>query len=160
MSVRQPMMLRKPVGYNRAFLDSYRPNETCYLTKDLRAELLSQGHAVSSNEPAGTYARQLAGRLLIRLHDVNEPRWPGAREERVVTRSRVGRRGGLCGRCQRGLQGPQASVQRTAHGLVQRLPRGNIDAGEDFFDSRCRVADGWKAKGSAGAGQLVGLRQR
>lgn len=65
--VRQPLMLRKPVGYNRAFLDSYRPNETSYLAQDMREELLSQGQAVSSSEPAGTYARQLANRLLIDL---------------------------------------------------------------------------------------------
>jgi len=65
--VRQPLMLRKPVGYNLAFLDDYRPNESYYLTQDVRAELLSQGQAVSSNEPAGTYARQLANRLLIDL---------------------------------------------------------------------------------------------
>ena len=60
-------MLRTPVGYHRTFLDSYRPNETYYLSKDIRDELLSQGQAVSTNEPAGTYARQLANRLLIDL---------------------------------------------------------------------------------------------
>lgn len=65
--VRQPLMLRKPVGYNRAFLDEYRPNETYYLSQSIRDELLSQGQAVSSNEPAGTYARLLANRLLIDL---------------------------------------------------------------------------------------------
>lgn len=65
--VRQPLMLRKPVGYNRAFLDDYRPNETRYLSQAIRDELVSQGQAVSSNEPAGTYARQLAHRLLIDL---------------------------------------------------------------------------------------------
>ncbi len=65
--VRQPLVLRKPVGYNRAFLDGYRPNETHYLSQAIRDELLSQGQAVSSNEPAGTYARQLAHRLLIDL---------------------------------------------------------------------------------------------
>lgn len=65
--VRQPLMLRKPIGYNRAFLEDYRPNDTYYLTQEIRDELLSQGQAVSSNEPAGTYARQLAHRLLIDL---------------------------------------------------------------------------------------------
>lgn len=65
--VRQPLMLRKPVGYNQAFLDNYRPNETYYLNQSIRDELLSQGQAISSNEPAGTYARQLANRLLIDL---------------------------------------------------------------------------------------------
>lgn len=65
--VRKPVALRNPVGYNRAFLDDYRPNETYYLPQDIREELHSQGQAVSSNEPAGTYARQLANRLLIDL---------------------------------------------------------------------------------------------
>jgi hypothetical protein len=65
--VRQPLVLRQPVGYNRAFLDSYRPNETHYLDRSLRDELLSHGLAVSSQDPAGTYARQLAHRLLIDL---------------------------------------------------------------------------------------------
>ncbi|MDD2742288.1 MAG: Fic family protein [Rhodocyclaceae bacterium] len=65
--VRHPLMLRKPVGYNRAFLDDYRPNETWYLPQAVREELLLQGQAVATSEPAGTYARQLAGRLLIDL---------------------------------------------------------------------------------------------
>ena len=65
--VRQPLVLRQPVGYNRAFLDSYRPNETYYLDQSLREELHLQGQAVSRHEPAGTYARHLANRLLIDL---------------------------------------------------------------------------------------------
>lgn len=65
--VRQPLMLRQPVGYNRAFLDDYRPNETCYLPQAMREELRLQGQAVATSEPAGTYARQIAGRLLIDL---------------------------------------------------------------------------------------------
>lgn len=65
--VRQPLILRQPVGYNRAFLDDYRPNETWYLPPDIRDALLSHGHAVGAQEPAGTYARQLANRLLIDL---------------------------------------------------------------------------------------------
>lgn len=65
--VRQPLAMRQPVGYKRAFLDSYRPNETYYLDPSIREELLAQGLAVSSQEPAGTYARLLANRLLIDL---------------------------------------------------------------------------------------------
>ena len=60
-------MLHQPGGYNRAFLDSYRPNETYYLDQSLREELHLQVQAVSSQEPAGTYARHLANRLLIDL---------------------------------------------------------------------------------------------
>lgn len=33
----QPLNARKPVGYNRVFLDSYRPNETFYLSEEQRA---------------------------------------------------------------------------------------------------------------------------
>lgn len=65
--VHQPLMLRQPVGYNRAFLDEYRPNESCYLPQAVREGLLLQGQAVTTSEPAGTYARQIAGRLLIDL---------------------------------------------------------------------------------------------
>ena len=61
--VRQPLALRTPVGYKQDFLDRYRPNETYYLSQNTRNELHSQGRAVSSSEPAGTYARQLAHRL-------------------------------------------------------------------------------------------------
>lgn len=65
--VRQPLQKRSPVGYNHTFLDSYRPNESFYLPESVRAELLSQGQAISANEPAGTYARRIANRLLIDL---------------------------------------------------------------------------------------------
>lgn len=65
--VRKPLLFREPVGYNQAFLDDYRPNETYYLDQTTRENLLLQGQLVSSSEPAGTYARQLASRLLIDL---------------------------------------------------------------------------------------------
>jgi len=65
--VRQPLALRQPVGYRRAFLDGYRPNETWYLPQDVRDDLLAQGQAVATSEPAGTYARKIANRLLIDL---------------------------------------------------------------------------------------------
>jgi hypothetical protein len=55
------------VGYNRPFLDDYRPNASFYLSESIRAELLAHGQAVTSTEPAGTYARQIAHRLLIDL---------------------------------------------------------------------------------------------
>lgn len=65
--VSQPLQQRKPVGYNPAFLDNYRPNVTFYLPVSTRAELLAHGQAVNANQPAGTYARQIASRLLIDL---------------------------------------------------------------------------------------------
>ena len=65
--VRQPIALRTPVGYRRDFLDGYRPNVSFYLPAAIRAELLVHGQAVTTREPAGTYARQIAHRLLIDL---------------------------------------------------------------------------------------------
>ncbi len=65
--VRRPLMHRKPVGYNQAFLDGYRPNESYYLSSAIREELMAQGRVVGDGQPAGTYARQLANRLLIDL---------------------------------------------------------------------------------------------
>lgn len=65
--VRRPLVQRQPVGYHREFLDAYRPNVSHYLSQELRRSLLAQGQAVSAGQPAGTYARQLASRLLIDL---------------------------------------------------------------------------------------------
>ena len=36
--VRQPLQQRTPVGYQRAFLDSYRPNESFYLSRAIRVD--------------------------------------------------------------------------------------------------------------------------
>lgn len=66
-AVRQPITRRKPVGYDREFLDSYRPNVTTYLTAAERTHLRTVGASASFNQPAGTYARQILNRLLIDL---------------------------------------------------------------------------------------------
>jgi hypothetical protein len=66
--VRRPVAARAPVGYNRAFLDSYRPGETFYLAEAARVRLAAMGaHSARAQEPAGTYARQILSRLLIDL---------------------------------------------------------------------------------------------
>lgn len=65
--VGQPLQMRTPVGYNQGFLDSYRPNASFYLPESTRADLLAAGQAAGSDAPAGTYARQIANRLLIDL---------------------------------------------------------------------------------------------
>lgn len=65
--VRQPVERRKPVGYDRAFLDSYRSNGSAYLNEKERAHLLQVGTAESGEQPAGTYAKQILNRLLIDL---------------------------------------------------------------------------------------------
>ena len=65
--VRQPLAARKPVGYDRGFLDHYRPNVSCYLTEDDRTRLAAVGRPGIAEQPAGTYARHILGRLLIDL---------------------------------------------------------------------------------------------
>ncbi len=65
--VRKPVETRKPVGYNRAFLDSYRPNETFYLSPAERAHLRETGTPKTPEQPAGTYAKRILSRLLIDL---------------------------------------------------------------------------------------------
>lgn len=63
----QPVTARKPVGYNREFLDSYRPNETFYLSEAQRAHLAQVGKPNFEDHAAGTYAKQILNRLLIDL---------------------------------------------------------------------------------------------
>ncbi|MHB1233354.1 MAG: Fic family protein [Burkholderiales bacterium] len=65
--VRQPVQRRKPVGYDRSFLETYRPNETRYLPQEIREHLHHIGHPADGERPAGTYARDMLGRLLIDL---------------------------------------------------------------------------------------------
>jgi hypothetical protein len=66
-SVREPIQNRLPVGYNRTFLDAYKPNQTFYLSQEVRQRLFELGHSPDGNRPAGTYARQIYNRLLIDL---------------------------------------------------------------------------------------------
>ncbi|MBW2370672.1 MAG: Fic family protein [Deltaproteobacteria bacterium] len=65
--VRQPLIQRKPVGYQRSFLEEYEPGVTFYLSKSLRAQFHEIGRTPSGKRPAGTYAREILNRLLIDL---------------------------------------------------------------------------------------------
>ncbi|MCP4200269.1 MAG: Fic family protein [bacterium] len=65
--VRQPLMKRKPVGYQRSFLEEYEPGVTFYLSKSLRVQFHEMGRTSVGERPAGTYARGILNRLLIDL---------------------------------------------------------------------------------------------
>ena len=65
--VRQAPEARKPVGYDRKFLDRYRPNVSFYLTPQDRAHLATVGRPQIAEQPAGTYAKLILSRLLIDL---------------------------------------------------------------------------------------------
>ncbi|MBL8442994.1 MAG: Fic family protein [Zoogloeaceae bacterium] len=62
-----PLQARKPLGYQREFLDAYRPNQTGYLSKSLRRQLHRMGRTADLDAPAGTYSRAILSRLLIDL---------------------------------------------------------------------------------------------
>lgn len=66
-TVRLPVQDRHPVGYNREFLEAYRPNNTFYLPQETRQQLLELGRSNEDERPAGTYVRQIYNRLLIDL---------------------------------------------------------------------------------------------
>ncbi len=66
--IRKPPEERRPVGYQREFLDHYLPNRTSYVPESVRQHLHHIGRSpVGSDRPAGTYARQILSRLLIDL---------------------------------------------------------------------------------------------
>jgi Fic/DOC family len=62
-----PLGSRKPVGYDRAFLNTYRPNQTGYLTTAEKARLADLGITSMPTGAAGTYAQHILQRLLIDL---------------------------------------------------------------------------------------------
>jgi len=66
-AIRRPIQDRRPVGYQRTFLEDYRPNITFYLPAETRQRLADIGRPPEGVLPAGTYARTIYGRLLIDL---------------------------------------------------------------------------------------------
>jgi len=65
--VAQPLMRRRPVGYQRLFLEDYEPGVTFYLSDSLRSQFHEMGRTPSGERPAGTYAREILDRVLIDL---------------------------------------------------------------------------------------------
>lgn len=65
--ISQPLSSRKPAGYQVEFLDSYQPNDSCYLSAKIRQKLSEMGQAGQPEQPAGTYVRKVLDRLLIDL---------------------------------------------------------------------------------------------
>ena len=63
--VRQPPEARAPVGYDRTFLDRYRPNLDFYLSEPERLQFQELGKTGLLEQPAGTYAKTVLNRLLI-----------------------------------------------------------------------------------------------
>jgi hypothetical protein len=66
-AIGRPLAARGIVGYERGFLDAYRPNVTRYLSKSEQTHLRSIGQPNIAAQPAGTYAKNVLNRLLIDL---------------------------------------------------------------------------------------------
>ncbi len=58
---------RTIVSYKKSYIEQYVPNETDYVSKELREVLFREGKRYNSALAAGTYARQICQRLLIDL---------------------------------------------------------------------------------------------
>jgi fido (protein-threonine AMPylation protein) len=65
--IRRPIMERQPVGYDRGWLEAYRPGLDWLLPEAMRAELHTLGRTPDPDRPAGTYARTILTRLLVDL---------------------------------------------------------------------------------------------
>jgi hypothetical protein len=65
--ISRPLSARRPVSYQREFIDSYQPNVTWYLPAAIRNHLMDKGRRIGIDYAAGTYIRQILDRLLIDL---------------------------------------------------------------------------------------------
>ena len=65
--VRRSLGQKAPVGYDPTLLQKYRPGQTWYLPSGMRQRLHELGRTPDAERPAGTYAREIYGRLLIDL---------------------------------------------------------------------------------------------
>lgn len=61
-----PIGTRKPVAYQRTFVENYVPNQSALIPPAIAQELFAKGRA-QGQQPAGTYARKVLEQLLIDL---------------------------------------------------------------------------------------------
>jgi Fic family protein len=85
--LQQPRAQRVPVSYQEALVADYEPNVTFWLPDSLRAKLTSVGRS-SGERPAGTYARDILGQLLIDLA-WSSSRLEGNRYSRLETKTLI-----------------------------------------------------------------------
>ena len=74
--VRQPLQSRKIVTYEHAFLNSYKPNYTAYLSNKERAHLREVGTEWPGKQAAGTHIKRILDEVIIDLS------WNSSRLER------------------------------------------------------------------------------
>jgi hypothetical protein len=65
--ISRPLSARRPIIYQRKFINSYQPNVTWYLPAAIRSHLMDKGQRIGIDYASGTYIRQILDRLLIDL---------------------------------------------------------------------------------------------
>lgn len=65
--IQRPLMYREPIGYDLTWLEAYRPGVDWLLPLAMRERLHDSGRTPDAARPAGTYARDIIGRLLVDL---------------------------------------------------------------------------------------------
>ncbi len=85
--VQQPRGARTPVTYQETLVGDYVPNHTFWLPEPLRTKLAAVGRS-SGERPAGTYARDVLGQLLIDLA-WSSSRLEGNRYSRLETKNLI-----------------------------------------------------------------------
>ena len=65
--VQQKIQYRTPVAYERNFLEEYQPNQTFYLSEEIRKKFHTEGMLNHAHDPASTYTKEILARLLIDL---------------------------------------------------------------------------------------------
>ncbi len=65
--IRQPLYLKKPISYQKQWLENYIPNKTFYLSDMDRHILRERGERLYNHAVAGTYAKHIYNHLMIDL---------------------------------------------------------------------------------------------
>ena len=84
MELEAPIATRKPVTYQRQFVDRYVPNQSFLLQRDVAESLFLSGRT-QGQQPASTYARKVLEQLLIDL-SWHSSRLEGNRKSLLDTR--------------------------------------------------------------------------
>ncbi|MCA0377691.1 MAG: Fic family protein [Gemmatimonadetes bacterium] len=81
----KPRAERALVGYNATLLRNYEPGASWYVPATTREQLVGLGRTSAADQPAGTYARDIMGRLVIDL-SYGSSRLEGLQYSRIDTK--------------------------------------------------------------------------
>jgi hypothetical protein len=125
--VRRPLIHRRPVGYQRDFLAAYQPGTNFYLSEPLRRQLHDMGRTAASERPAGTYARDILGRLLVDLSWASS-QLEGNTYSRLDTKNLI-----ELGQAAPGKNAVETQMILNHKAAIEMLVEGGDDVGIDAF---------------------------